>query len=103
MEIAKAKVVLGFDQVKECFVEFAKNKVLIAATGTLGKVDASLPAKGSGSGIVNVSPEIVARALPLVKQIAINNARSLILYGDGLTHIISSAQVKPTDKVTNGN
>ncbi|MDO8602067.1 MAG: hypothetical protein Q7R62_03010, partial [bacterium] len=94
MEIAKAKVVLGRDQIKECYIEFAKNKVSITATGTLGKVDASLVAKGSGTGTVNVSPEIVARALPLTKQIAINDARSLILYGGGLTHIISSAQVK---------
>ena len=95
MEIAKARVVLGRDQVKECFIEFAKGKVSITATGTLGKVDASLPAKGSGSGMVNVSPESVARALSLTKQIAVNDARSLILYGGPLTHIISSAQVKP--------
>lgn len=93
MEIAKAKVVLNRDQVKECFIEFAKNKVSINATGTLGKINTSLAAKGSGSGTVNVSPESVARVLHLTKQIAVNDARSLILYGGPLIHIISSAQV----------
>lgn len=95
MEIAKAKVVLDRDQIKECFIEFAKNRVSINATGTLGKVNTSLVAKGSGSGTVNVSPESVARVLHLTKQIAVNDARSLILYSGSLTHIISSAQVKP--------
>ena len=94
MEIAKAKVVLGRDQVKECFIEFAKGRVSLNATGTLGKVNVSLAAKGSGTGTVNVSPEIVARVLPITTQIAVNDARSLILYGGALTHIISSAQVK---------
>ncbi len=94
MEIAKAKVVLSRDQVKECFIEFAKGRVSLNATGTLGKVNVSLVAKGSGTGTVNVSPEIVARVLPITTQIAVNDARSLILYGGALTHIISSAQVK---------
>lgn len=98
MEIAKAKVVLGSDQIKECFIKFDKNKVALTATGTLGKVDTSLSVKGAGSGTVNVSPEIVARALPLAKQVAVNDARSLILYGDSLTHIISSAQVKSAEE-----
>lgn len=93
-ELAKAKVILSKDQNKECFLEFDKGTISITATGTLGKVDASLAAKNSISGTINVSPDSVLKTLSLAKQITVNDARSLILYGGSFTHIISSAPVK---------
>ena len=92
-EIAKASVLLGREQVKECVLSFTKGKVGISASGILGSMQTSvaMPKSPAVNGLVGASPEILARILPHADMIAVNDQASLVFNKGGMTHIVSCA------------
>lgn len=97
-ELAKASVLLSKESVKDCTITIAKGKATISASGVLGSMKTTISvADPKASGTVLLPPASVARILPHTDQMGIQDGRSLVFAGGGLTHIISSGNTKPQD------
>ena len=89
-EITKAQIVTAKDQVKVCQLVFKDGTLTVVAVGMLGNTRGTLPCAGEGA--VAMPPDKLLRALPFVDKFAVNDGKSLVLSGNGFTHIISSTK-----------
>lgn len=91
-EIAKAQVLTSRDPLKECVIVVEEGQMEVSVQATLGKMNSTLPITDKkAAGEVRVNPDHVARILPHVSHLHINDGRSLVFSKNGLTHLVSSA------------
>lgn len=90
-EIRKAQVLTSRDSLKECTIVAERGQLVVSVSAVLGKMRAvlELPDKKLVGSVV-VDPNYVARLLPYVSMLHINDGRSLVLRAEGLDHIIST-------------
>lgn len=89
-EIAKANVILARETIRTCTLDFSKGKMKLSASGAQGTMESSISSAGKTEGSVKIDPTLIARILPFVQKVAVNDKHSLVLSSEGLTHIIAS-------------
>lgn len=91
IEIEKARVLTSRNALKECLLSASGKKLVISVDAALGKMRTELPLASPMKGEVVVNPDFVARILPHVTGLDINDNRSVVFFGEGLAHIVSAA------------